>query len=218
MSYLLNIIKVYKKEVTGVVIVTLAFLVASYFAGEYSSLIQNTVWLKGSFGIVLYLIVIIIAIVIAPISAMPLLPIAVALWGPFVASLVSILGWTIGAIFAFMLARLIGKPILSKFVDLDKVKKLENIVPQTHIFLGVVLLRMVLPVDILSYVLGLFSHMSIYSYSLATFIGIAPFAFIFAYSVELPFYFQIIIILVSVLVLFLIYLRIRSKNKINNIT
>ncbi len=213
-----NIITVYKKEIVGILIVIVAFLVVSYFASEYSNLIQNTIWLKGQFGIVLYLIIVIVAIVIAPISAMPLLPVAVTLWGAFFAAIISIVGWTTGAILAFVLARLIGKPIVSKFVDFEKVKKLENIIPETHMFLGVVLLRMILPVDILSYVLGLFSHMPLYSYSLATLIGIAPFAFIFAYSVKLPIYFQIALILISLLVALFGYMHIKSKYKINNVT
>ena len=49
-------------------------------------------------------------------------------------------------------------------------------------FMSVVLLRMVLPVDVLSYALGFFSDISLWRYTTATIIGIAPFAFIFAYA------------------------------------
>jgi len=38
------------------------------------------------------------------------------------------------------------------------------------------LLRMVLPVDILSYALGLFSNISFIRYMLATIIGVTPFS------------------------------------------
>ena len=56
---------------------------------------------------------------------------------------------------------------------------------------------MVIPVDGLSYILGLFSKMSLKSYTLATIIGLTPFAFIWAYFGGMNFYYQIILFLVA---------------------
>jgi uncharacterized membrane protein YdjX (TVP38/TMEM64 family) len=44
---------------------------------------------------------------------------------------------------------------------------------------------MVIPVDILSYVVGLLTNMSLWKYTLATIIGITPFSFIFSYGFDI---------------------------------
>jgi hypothetical protein len=49
-------------------------------------------------------------------------------------------------------------------------------------FWNIVLLRMVIPVDVLSYALGLFVPMPLSRYVLATAIGVSPFAIIFAFA------------------------------------
>ena len=41
---------------------------------------------------------------------------------------------------------------------------------------------MIIPVDVLSYAVGFVSSISVFKYTLATFIGIMPFSFIFAYG------------------------------------
>jgi len=41
---------------------------------------------------------------------------------------------------------------------------------------------MVIPVDILSYAVGLLSSMRLIPYAVATFIGVIPFSFVFAYG------------------------------------
>jgi len=51
-------------------------------------------------------------------------------------------------------------------------------------FWWIVLLRAIIPVDALSYAIGLFSRVSLWKYSLATFIGMVPMAFIISYAGE----------------------------------
>jgi len=70
---------------------------------------------------------------------------------------------------------------------------LEKKIPKENLFLGIIFLRMVIPVDILSYALGLFSKIKTRDYLLATIIGVSPFAFIFAYLGRMPFYYQIFV-------------------------
>jgi len=50
---------------------------------------------------------------------------------------------------------------------------------------------MVVPVDVLSYALGLFSNISKTRYFLATLIGVTPFAFLFAFVGSVNIFYQL---------------------------
>lgn len=118
---------------------------------------------------------------------------AVGLWGIWIAIFLSVLGWTIGGMIAFWLARRFGVPIIKNFVPLDEIYEAEDRVKVGNNFWSVLFLRMIIPVDVLSYALGLFSKIGFWKYLLATFIGVIPFAFFFAYFGGFPYIYQIIL-------------------------
>lgn len=161
---------------------------------KYGYLLETMPFLNTSGGIVFYILITIIAVVIAPVSTLPLLPVAVKLWGSFYAAVFSIIGWTIGSAIAFWLARRYGKPFISKIISTNKIEKIEKIIPKNNIFISIILLRIALPVDILSYSLGLFSSISFKLYITATIIGLSPFAFAFSYIATFPIWLQIILL------------------------
>ncbi|MEM3074912.1 MAG: VTT domain-containing protein [Candidatus Pacearchaeota archaeon] len=146
----------------------------------------------GFYGMVIYLLLMILSIVLAPVSVVPLIPLASSLWGWKLAGILNIIGWTIGAVIAFLLARHYGVPLVSKFLPMKQIYSFEKLIPEEHIFWSVVFLRMVVPVDGLSYFLGLFSKMKLKSFTLATIIGITPFSFILAYVGTISFQYQIL--------------------------
>ena len=86
-------------------------------------------------------------------------------------------------------------------MPLEKVHLIEKLIPQRNIFLSVIFLRMAIPVDVLSYALGLFSSISFKLYFVATLVGVSPFAFIFSYSVLLPPWLQILFFSSGIIVL-----------------
>ena len=150
----------------------------------------------------------IIATVIAPLSSVPLLPVVSSIYGWFIAGLLSVIGWTIGSVIAFWLARRYGMPLVKKIVSLESINNIEKRIPEDNLFWSIVFLRMVVPVDFLSYLLGLFSHIKYKTYFWATLIGVTPFAFILAYLGTLPLVYQIItftIAAIFILVGLLIY-------------
>ena len=63
-----------------------------------------------------------------------------------------------------------------------------------------------IPVDLLSYALGIFGVLDWRNYTLATIIGIVPFAFIFAYLGTLPVSYQLFSIPVGVLLISIVYI------------
>ena len=178
------------KSFIGVLAILLLFLLSSYIVRNNIGYIKSLIG-DGFSGIFVYFIIIIIAIVIAPISMMPLIPLASGLWGWFNAAVIHIIGWTLGSFIVFLICRKYGVGLVRKFISLRKINEFESKIPKGEYFLDVVLLRMIVPVDLLSYALGLFSKVNFKTYALATFIGIMPFAFVFSYLGTVPLLYQI---------------------------
>ncbi len=122
-----------------------------------------------------------VATVIAPITLLPVVPMIAPFLGPFTTAVACLFGWTVGAVVAFLIARYGGRPLLQRFVNLDTIGRLESTIPVHAHFALIVALRLVVPVDVLSYALGIFSTVSLSRYTLASFLGISWFSFIFAY-------------------------------------
>jgi|TARA_B100001971_G_scaffold119857_1_gene110365 uncharacterized membrane protein YdjX (TVP38/TMEM64 family) len=160
------------------VFVALAIYIASTgtFIDYFSQFIQDDI-----VGAISFILLFAFVTVIAPLTALPLVVPASAIFGPFLTSIYSITGWTLGAVIAFLIARHLGKPLLTAFISLERLEKYEKYFSGNVEFFGLVLLRFILPVDLLSYAVGLLSRISFKKYTLATVVGITPFAFIFAY-------------------------------------
>lgn len=179
-------------ELLGVGVVVLFFAVAQYYARQYAVEIQAMIGAeRQGIGMALYGLIAFCAIVIAPISSLPLVPIATAAWGSFVTVLVTMVAWTAGSVAAFLLARVYGRRVIGKVVDMGSMRKLENMFGVERIFVSTILLRMIVPVDILSYALGLFSTIRLVPYIVATVIGIVPFVIFFSYAIQMSVYMQI---------------------------
>ncbi len=191
------------------------FILISYFVQVNFEFFEGLI-ITGLLGEIIYVLLNIVATVFAPITVLPLIVLAVGLWGVWIASILTILGWTLGGIIAFGLARKFGVPIILKFISLDDIYRLEERIMIGNTFWSVVFLRMVVPVDVLSYALGLFSKIGFWTYALATLIGVIPFAFLFAYLGEVSYIYQIslgLIFLIGILIV-LIYREVLEKNKI----
>ena len=171
-----------KKYKHILIFVFLIVLMASFlFTVDISDVAALYIQQNYFLGSLLYIFLLIISIVIAPFT-MPLFFVAGGIFGALAASIYNIIGWGVGAVVAFSVARFFKEPLLKHFISFNKIRVHEKKIPQDFEFLGVVLLRMVLPVDVLSYALGLFSSITFTRYILATIIGITPFAFAFAYG------------------------------------
>ena len=172
----------YIQYIIGALVAALAFVAISEVSQSYSETLQNLTEQAGLLGIFSYIVIMIISIVIAPIGTGFLLPIAANSWGPISAAIYSIVGWTIGAMTAFFLAKKYGIKLVKNVKTIQRLRTVEKAIPQRNVFLVVVLLRMAFPVDLLSYALGIFSSMGYGMFFWSTVIGISPFAFIFSYA------------------------------------
>ena len=85
-----------KAALLGIIGVLALFIISSYFVQRYLDTI--TLLIKPNLlSAIIYILIVIVATVIAPVNALPLLPLASSLWGGFTAAVLSILGWVIGA-------------------------------------------------------------------------------------------------------------------------
>ena len=187
------------------------FILAAQLAHQYKDILLSLELATGTQGMVLYVVVVIVSIVVAPLSSFPLLPVAVVLWGAMLAALLSIAAWTIGGVIAYVLARRIGRPIVKKFVSLEKADEIAQIATGKNPFWTVFLLRMIIPVDVLSYALGLLVPMKLSTYTFVTLVGVAPFAFIFSYATDYSLTTQIIVVVATILFIYLTYKRLAKK-------
>lgn len=207
-----------KNSILLIFLVIAAFIAVSWLGKRWLDILSVNELLVGIWGRPLYILLTTIAVVIAPISTVPFIPLAVELWGPVAAALLNIAGWVAGAVMAFLIARIFGQALVARLVGIKNLNKLERFLPRKRLFWNVVFLRLVLPVDLLSYALGLLSNMRFSSYLLATLIGVTPFSFIFTYAAELPLAYQLaagitIVALVVVVNILLIY-HTRQRNNI----
>jgi|GEM_PF-185793 len=133
-------------------------------------------------SIVIYTLLIALATVFAPLSVAPTVPFMAKIFGPFAIFVSTWVGWMIGAIAVFWVCRVWGQPLAERFFSLDSLEKIQEKMPKNLDFGVLLLLRLFIPVDVLSYAVGLLSKISFKKYVIATAIGIVPFAFILSYG------------------------------------
>jgi uncharacterized membrane protein YdjX (TVP38/TMEM64 family) len=151
------------------------------FVNGSLSFLQEVVHESKGMGMILYVLLLAAAVVI-PFFNFPAFLLAGALWPPPIAATLGILGWSMGAAVVFYVVRTVKKPLLRRFISLNKIEEYERRISNVEKFWNIVLLRMFVPVDVLSYALALFTKISFMRYMTATIIGITPFAIIFSYG------------------------------------
>lgn len=200
------------KDIFAVLLIILLFILSSLFIKQNLNLVSNAIS-KSFLGVLVYIIILAISIIFAPVSAIPLMPIAAAVWGWIFAAILAVIGWTLGSVIAFTIAKKYGKPLVQKLISLKRLEKTEKLIPEGNIFFLVVFLTAIMPLDGLSYVLGLFTKIRIKTYALATFIGLIPFCFIFSYLGTLPIIYQLIGFTLAVIVLMLMLIHLDNKQR-----
>ena len=191
------------KSFLAALFVIFLFVLVSYYTKQNIEFLKELIG-NDFRGILIYILITIFAIVFAPVSMMPLIPLASNLYGVFYAAAINIIGWTIGSFIVFFICRKYGVSIIKKFVSLNEIYKWENKIPKKRVFFTLILLRMSVPVDILSYALSLLTKINFRTYALTTIIGIIPFAIVFSYLGTIPLVYQLIgFVIIGFVVVFL---------------
>ncbi|MDZ7726519.1 MAG: VTT domain-containing protein [Candidatus Campbellbacteria bacterium] len=196
-----------KKELTSALFVVTLFALALLLSYKYGEQIENLVFLDGPLGMLLYFLLSIASVVLAPMAVIPFIPLAVKIWGSLPVALLSVSGWTAGAMIAYYLARKYGRPFVAKFISISAAEATAKKIVGKRTFLPVLISRVIFPADAMSYVIGLFVPIRFVPYSVATLIGVSPMAFALAFGVSLPLIYQaiaIVFVLVFLLAVFFI--------------
>jgi uncharacterized membrane protein YdjX (TVP38/TMEM64 family) len=174
-----------RREYLSLAIVAAVLVSSVWFVRTHAEPLKAFIDHHAVQGVAVYVALNILDAVIAPGATLPLIPIAARAWGRVPAAFITTIGWTAGSLVAFYIARRWGSPIVKKLTSMERVKRLRPYVPQRP-FWSIVALRMVVPMDVISYVLGLFTEMTWWSYALATALGLTPSAFILTFIGKTP--------------------------------
>ncbi len=186
-----------------------AGILAHAFAPEISSAING----HGVLGKVIFVAAAAFAVIVPVFSNLFLLPFGVVAFGPNVTAFLCILGWWIGSVVSFAIARTYQQKLLARYPSLAQYEYVDVLIPKKHESLALIFLRMTIPVDVLSYALGLFSaRISWKQNAVTTLIGITPFAFIFSYIGIFPPLVQVGILTITS-ILFFLYISIATLRK-----
>ena len=181
--------------------VLLLFGVAIVLSRLYAAPIGAVLGDHSRMGVAIFFATTALAVVVPLFSNLPLVPFAVLLWGPWWTALIIMTGWVAGAAISFDLARRASPMLLRTFPKVTRYARIDRLIHPRHHLLSLLVLRMTFPDDVLSYVLGLFSHKTTrFENALSTAIGGAPFAVLFAFFPALPLAQQALILAAATLV------------------
>jgi uncharacterized membrane protein YdjX (TVP38/TMEM64 family) len=193
--------------IVGAVLIAAILLVRTYAGAIKVFIDQHPFW-----GVFLYVLLNIADAVIAPGATLPLIPIAVHAWGRVAAALVTTVGWTAGSLIAFLIARQWGAPIVKKLTSMERLRRMKHYIPK-DLFWSITLLRLVMPMDVISYALGLFTDIGWAKYVGATALGLTPSAFVLAYVGKRPHAYEIIAAGVGIVIvgIYVVFVRRRTR-------
>jgi uncharacterized membrane protein YdjX (TVP38/TMEM64 family) len=180
------------KEYGTLAIVAVVLVASVLLVRAHSAELTRFVEQRPIVGGFVYFALNVLDAVLAPGLTLPLIPVVSRAWGHIPAALVTTAGWTMGSLAAFLIARRWGYPLVRKLTSIERVKRMKRYIPQ-DLFWSVVLLRMVMPMDVMSYALGLFTDMKWSRYAVATALGVAPAAFVLAYLGRLTHAYELIV-------------------------
>jgi uncharacterized membrane protein YdjX (TVP38/TMEM64 family) len=192
--------------IVGSIVIAAMLVVRSHAAPLAGFIDRHSFW-----GVFLYITLNIVDAVLAPGATLPLIPVAVRVWGRVVAALVTTVGWTSGSLIAFLIARRWGMPMVRKLTSMERLTRMKRYIPRS-LFWSIALLRLAMPMDVISYVLGLFTHIGWTTYAGATALGLTPSAFVLAYLGKEPYAFDLMAFGVGAVILigYIITIRLRA--------
>lgn len=133
-------------------------------------------------GILVFVLTAALAALLSPFTNLPLIPVAVALWGAALTALLLLAGWLLGAVIAYFIGRYIGYPAVRYIVSAERFDSWLRVVKVHMRFSMMFLLRLALPAE-LGYAFGVIRY-HFWKYVLLTFLAELPFVIITTYASE----------------------------------
>jgi uncharacterized membrane protein YdjX (TVP38/TMEM64 family) len=203
------------REYVSLVVIAGGLVAAVFTVRRFAEPIRAFIDGHAFWGLFLYITLNIIDAVVAPGATLPLIPVAVRVWGRVSAALATTAGWTAGSLIAFLIARRWGYPVVRKITSVERVRAMRRYIPE-DLFWSIVLVRLVLPMDVISYVLGLFTDIEWPKYVVATALGLTPSAFVLAYFGKLPNAYEIMTFGVAAMAVVAAWLVARGRRRLRS--
>ena len=164
-SYFKKYLKTYKLCITLLIVgyIVVILYVVCYLNGWLAYLedpekIREMIQSSGIWGILVFFLIQFAQVLFAPIPSMATTLVGVAIYGPLVASLVSIAGVLLGSFLAFFLGRVFGRKIVEWIAGVEQTKKYCDLLNKKGKYLLILMfLFPVFPDDILCLVAGVTS-------------------------------------------------------------
>jgi uncharacterized membrane protein YdjX (TVP38/TMEM64 family) len=190
------------KSIFLAIIVIALFIFTSWLSHNYSTELASSAFSDNVYGEFLYFLISVFSVVIAGISASPLIPLANVIWGPAITLTLTAIGWTIGSMIAFWLSRRFGEKLVCRIVNKCDFEDYRNNIGTKNLFWQLLLARIFLPVDVLSYVIGLFTKMNWFLFFLSTLIGSFLFTILAIVASSFDVVYQIIFGIIFLIIFF----------------
>lgn len=176
------------------------FVLGVLAARHWADAVEAAATSQGLLAVALFVSTSAIAVLLPVLTNLPLVPFAALAWGPWWTAALLLLGWVLGAVASFALARRASTFVVRRFPSVRRHADIDRLIDPHHRLLSLVMLRVTFPVDVLSYALGLFSRKTrARDNALSTTIGGAPFALLFSFVPGLAPTTQAAVVVVSTL-------------------
>lgn len=131
--------------------------------------------------IAIFIVLAAFSAMLSPFSSLPLVPVAIMIWGNFLTGIFLLVGWLAGGTLTYIIGYYAGYPLVSQFASFEKVKYYKEKIPEKAEFWLILLFRFSMPAEISGYALGIIRY-NFGKYFLATFLAELPFAFATSYA------------------------------------
>ncbi len=198
------------KEICAGLGIALLFLTASFLSERFAAVLRAYIGAGGLLSMAAYIGTVVVVVLVPFATSLPLIPVAVSVWGGPIAALLTLFAWVIGSSTAFMVARRFGSKFVSRFISLQTLRQVSAMVPKRNLAVGTIFFSMFgAPADLLSYALGLFTHIRAKTAIVSFSLGFSVFAFFITYTATLPIVYQTYMVGFMLLAWFFIYARLK---------
>jgi len=175
-----------KKTRIAIFLVMVILILAIWYSlyaknAVYDSVVFFSSYIEDSIlGAATFILLAALSAMLSPFSSIPVVPIALVIWGPLLTSLMLLAGWLIGGIMAYGIGWKFGYPLVSAFIPHEKIDKWsKQLERKVSIFL-VLAFRIMTPSET-GYIFGILKY-PFWTFILVTVLSEIPFAFAISYA------------------------------------
>lgn len=178
-----------KKQISVIVVLIILAVVFSASAflqekfNEAVDALEEVFAKRKIVGIIIFAGLAALSAMLSPFSSVPLVPVAVVIWGNAMTTALLVVGWTLGGIITYAIGKWAFYPLLTSFVLHEKIEYYRNKLTNHTDFWLVLIFRLALPSEIPGYLLGIIRY-HFGKYILATFLSELLFVVITVYASE----------------------------------